>query len=141
MGRGVAILEFGAGEGNRTLVCSLGSCRSAIELRPRNVSSDAPSFDFITRIDQKLRSPAIRENPYAPAARDLSHGTVFRDHARQRAGYSAARAPEQDHPAVAATTAAGENFVSSHNKRGRRRHLPDAEFRNGASARGRRLPE
>jgi hypothetical protein len=25
---------FGAGEGNRTLVCSLGSCRSAIELRP-----------------------------------------------------------------------------------------------------------
>jgi len=25
----------GAGEGNRTLVCSLGSCRSAIELRPR----------------------------------------------------------------------------------------------------------
>src|SRR4051794_13173564 len=26
---------FGAGEGNRTLVCSLGSCRSAIELRPR----------------------------------------------------------------------------------------------------------
>src|SRR5258708_3744495 len=27
--------KFGAGEGNRTLVCSLGSCRSAIELRPR----------------------------------------------------------------------------------------------------------
>src|SRR5258707_15741881 len=27
--------DFGAGEGNRTLVCSLGSCRSAIELRPR----------------------------------------------------------------------------------------------------------
>src|SRR3982074_3371877 len=27
---------IGAGEGNRTLVCSLGSCRSAIELRPRN---------------------------------------------------------------------------------------------------------
>src|SRR6266481_4876660 len=25
----------GAGEGNRTLVCSLGSCRSAIELRPQ----------------------------------------------------------------------------------------------------------
>src|SRR6266478_9579034 len=29
----------GAGEGNRTLVCSLGSCRSAIELRPRNQCS------------------------------------------------------------------------------------------------------
>ena len=27
---------IGAGEGNRTLVCSLGSCRSTIELRPRN---------------------------------------------------------------------------------------------------------
>ena len=27
---------FGAGEGNRTLVCSLGSCRSTIELRPQN---------------------------------------------------------------------------------------------------------
>jgi hypothetical protein len=30
---------FGAGEGNRTLVCSLGSCRSAIELRPRSLGS------------------------------------------------------------------------------------------------------
>jgi hypothetical protein len=28
-------LSAGAGEGNRTLVCSLGSCRSTIELRPR----------------------------------------------------------------------------------------------------------
>src|SRR3954453_10440630 len=28
--------KFGAGEGNRTLVCSLGSCRSTIELRPRS---------------------------------------------------------------------------------------------------------
>ena len=27
-------LESGAGEGNRTLVCSLGSCRSTIELHP-----------------------------------------------------------------------------------------------------------
>src|SRR5215470_20358080 len=27
--------SVGAGEGNRTLVCSLGSCRSTIELRPR----------------------------------------------------------------------------------------------------------
>jgi hypothetical protein len=32
-----AVLEEadGAGEGNRTLVCSLGSCRSTIELRPQ----------------------------------------------------------------------------------------------------------
>src|SRR5262245_36645249 len=28
--------QFGAGEGNRTLVCSLGSCRSTIELRPHS---------------------------------------------------------------------------------------------------------
>ncbi len=28
----------GAGEGNRTLVCSLGSCRSAIELHPHFVT-------------------------------------------------------------------------------------------------------
>src|SRR3954447_11460007 len=30
-----SLVRSGAGEGNRTLVCSLGSCRSAIELRPR----------------------------------------------------------------------------------------------------------
>src|SRR6185312_16336904 len=29
------LIGHGAGEGNRTLVCSLGSCRSTIELRPR----------------------------------------------------------------------------------------------------------
>ena len=29
-------LPTGAGEGNRTLVCSLGSCRSTIELHPRD---------------------------------------------------------------------------------------------------------
>ena len=33
-GRGLRC--FGAGEGNRTLVCSLGSCRSTIELHPQN---------------------------------------------------------------------------------------------------------
>ena len=31
---------YGAGEGNRTLVYSLGSCRSAIELRPRSVAAN-----------------------------------------------------------------------------------------------------
>src|ERR1700674_4027284 len=31
---GRAEANFGAGEGNRTLVCSLGSCHSTIELRP-----------------------------------------------------------------------------------------------------------
>src|SRR5262249_29773933 len=32
---GQFVLSVGAGEGNRTLVCSLGSCRSTIELRPQ----------------------------------------------------------------------------------------------------------
>src|SRR5688500_3450775 len=32
------IISVGAGEGNRTLVCSLGSCRSTIELHPRRVA-------------------------------------------------------------------------------------------------------
>ena len=36
-------VSLGAGEGNRTLVCSLGSCRSAIELRPR-VAADLSGF-------------------------------------------------------------------------------------------------
>src|ERR1700693_5129315 len=31
-------LSAGEGEGNRTLVCSLGSCRSTIELRPQTYS-------------------------------------------------------------------------------------------------------
>ena len=30
----LALFETGAGEGNRTLVCSLEDCRSTIELRP-----------------------------------------------------------------------------------------------------------
>jgi hypothetical protein len=35
-------VEIKAGEGNRTLVCSLGSCHSTIELHPRfeEVNSD-----------------------------------------------------------------------------------------------------
>lgn len=44
----------GADEGNRTPVCSLGSCRSTIELHPRSVArtiampsaSDNPVFDL-----------------------------------------------------------------------------------------------
>jgi hypothetical protein len=36
-GKTLSYKAFGAGEGNRTLVCSLGSCRSAIELRPQTI--------------------------------------------------------------------------------------------------------
>jgi hypothetical protein len=32
------LLSAGAGEGNRTLVCSLGSCRSTIELHPHRAN-------------------------------------------------------------------------------------------------------
>ena len=39
------IRSLGAGEGNRTLVCSLGSCRSAIELRPQ--INDLAKFDLL----------------------------------------------------------------------------------------------
>src|SRR5215211_6867595 len=33
-----------AGEGNRTLVCSLGSCRSTIELHPRRAALSNPDL-------------------------------------------------------------------------------------------------
>ena len=44
-----SLIYSGAGEGNRTLVCSLGSCRSTIELHPRlnccsGVSQRAAAF-------------------------------------------------------------------------------------------------
>jgi hypothetical protein len=35
--RSCSAAKAGAGEGNRTLVCSLGSCRSTIELRPQSL--------------------------------------------------------------------------------------------------------
>src|SRR5258708_35106410 len=38
--------KFGAGEWNRNLVCSLGSCRSAIELRPRIKDSAGIDLPF-----------------------------------------------------------------------------------------------
>ena len=37
---------FGAGEGNRTLVCSLGSCRSTIELHPRGDAKQAGNLNL-----------------------------------------------------------------------------------------------
>ncbi len=44
--------DSGAGEGNRTLVCSLGSCRSTIELHPRGRSFTrfSPSMQFGRRL-------------------------------------------------------------------------------------------
>jgi|KBSMisStaDraftv2_1062788.scaffolds.fasta_scaffold652505_2 hypothetical protein len=50
-------LSTGAGEGNRTLVCSLGSCRSAIELRPR-------PFPLISRDCVRRQARFERASPF-----------------------------------------------------------------------------
>ena len=49
--------KFGAGGGNRTLVCSLGSCRSAIELRPR-------PFPLISRDCVRRQARFERASPF-----------------------------------------------------------------------------
>lgn len=53
--------KAGAGEGNRTLVCSLGSCRSTIELRPR---MHKPAPVLISR-DGAARQALWRRQPHA----------------------------------------------------------------------------
>ena len=61
-GTGGALIQgTGAGEGNRTLVCSLGSCRSTIELRPRGAF--AP--DFSRQATLVARSARVRESALA----------------------------------------------------------------------------
>ena len=45
----------GAGEGNRTLVCSLGSCRSTIELRPRSIRHITASLGTKSRAIARTR--------------------------------------------------------------------------------------
>ena len=59
MGQGRA--DTGAGEGNRTLVCSLGSCRSTIELHPRR----RPFRRFSPRMQLGPRLPQ-GANPMRP---------------------------------------------------------------------------
>ena len=44
------LIKNGAGEGNRTLVCSLGSCRSAIELRPQIIQQNQVLFFIFSLI-------------------------------------------------------------------------------------------
>jgi hypothetical protein len=48
--------RVGAGDGNRTHVCSLGSCRSTIELRPR-----AQSFLRVLALSRRSRNGPKRE--------------------------------------------------------------------------------
>lgn len=52
----------GAGEGNRTLVCSLGSCRSTIELRPhaRTIAKDRGNRQVFT--SHKPHRTALRDS-------------------------------------------------------------------------------
>jgi hypothetical protein len=48
----------GAGEGNRTLVCSLGSCRSTIELHPRRGSYRKPGLSAQSARARPVRAEA-----------------------------------------------------------------------------------
>jgi hypothetical protein len=72
-------LGVGAGEGNRTLVCSLGSCRSAIELRPQ-------INDLADHSGGKTAPPALRWQeliPIVPGRSSLrSHATLPDNEAR-----------------------------------------------------------
>jgi hypothetical protein len=47
--RGNFPVKIGAGDGNRTHVCSLGSCRSTIELHPRPLSFVTQASVFVSR--------------------------------------------------------------------------------------------
>src|SRR3954468_21293166 len=48
--------QAGAGEGNRTLVCSLGSCRSTIELHPHRRSDLAETARSAKRLGGAWRA-------------------------------------------------------------------------------------
>ena len=56
-------MSYGAGEGNRTLVCSLGSCRSTIELRPRSSHPDLAETAPIRQAPWPACSPGRALNP------------------------------------------------------------------------------
>src|SRR4051794_14473980 len=65
----------GAGEGNRTLVCSLGSCRSTIELRPpahsaaislAETAAAAKPPDRLLLVHAKVYAPGIFLLPTRP---------------------------------------------------------------------------
>ena len=69
-------LKIGAGEENRTPVCSLGSCRSAIELRPHRLRKHRDEGCDI-RGSKKRRQPECCRNPHRPReASKWSRGPV-----------------------------------------------------------------
>ncbi len=55
--------KLGAGEGNRTLVCSLGSCRSAIELHPQATKKIKVSLSLLPREIKHLQIDLKAETP------------------------------------------------------------------------------
>src|SRR4249919_1738781 len=84
------LISVGAGEGNRTLVCSLGSCRSTIELRPHSCA-------MIELRAVKVHVPA--EPPDSP---DAALGfRVVEGQSFDRLGFSRVKARAQfDHVAI-----------------------------------------
>jgi hypothetical protein len=70
---------FGAGEGNRTLLSSLGSCRSAIELRPRVLLLPTTALSLIDLRLDDLRGGAVKGSQ-----------PIFRLPIDTRLGYNAA---------------------------------------------------
>src|ERR1700750_1139385 len=71
----------GAGEGNRTLVCSLGSCRSTIELHPRRGSATDAVAPADARIANGDASPS--RTPRVPDSKPLEQ--LFRRERREEA--------------------------------------------------------
>ena len=72
----------GAGEGNRTLVCSLGSCRSAIELRPRSQLGET-TITGTARPDQG-GPPSIRAKAHNHIRHHIRRCTSFAEHHLRR---------------------------------------------------------
>ena len=60
--RGIATLFGKADEGNRTLVCSLGSCRSTIELHPQMIFK---STSIIAKIVERVKASSKKEQRWA----------------------------------------------------------------------------
>ncbi len=114
--RGPPASRIGAGEGNRTLVCSLGSCRSTIELHPRR---PAPRR-HIGNAGLTAQSGRPR---VAPPARGRPPALVICPAGLRRGETSALKRPAErpgDAPAAAAAPSVGASRMQ-----GPRRHDHD----------------
>src|ERR1700710_1406285 len=84
-----------AGEGNRTLVCSLGSCRSTIELRPRINDRDGIRIARWLPLGQAVVAATVilyRDHDCNPATRFNTAGHETEREAAENSG-----APAQLH--------------------------------------------